>query len=183
MHTSTHDCEKFAVEYTATPEQPYHYVGSGLSNVYLVGVKYWICEKCKQQAAEIPALSHLLAALGRALVAKKSPLTGPQVRFLRKRLSRRAVEFAHIIGITPQRLSTMEATENPPLSEGRDKLVRFVYACLSGDQKLKDHLVDQDRVEKWLAAIHGRGLSERIIATWQSNRKWRVQAEPMALCA
>src|SRR5579859_2486671 len=160
MHTSTHDCEDFAVEYTATPERPYHYVGSGLSNVYLVGVKYWLCPQCEKQAAEIPALSHLLAAIARALVAKKSPLNGPRTRFLRKRLSKRSVEFASIIGITPQRLSAMESTQSD-LSEGRDKLIRFVYAALSQDQKLKAHLADHDRVEKWLTAIHGRGNSER----------------------
>lgn len=183
MHTTNHDCEEFSQEYTATPENPYHYVGSGLGSVYLIGIKFWICEKCKKQAAEIPALNHLLAAIARGLVAKKSPLNGPQVRFLRKRLSKRSIDFAHMIGISPQRLSTLEAKEKPPLSEGRDKLIRFVYACLSGDHRLQAHLSNQDRVEKWLTAIHGRGASERMIATWLGNRQWRVQTAPLALCA
>lgn len=182
MHTRDHDCEENAAEYVATSEQPYHYTGSGLSNVFLVGVKYWTCTKCGQQAAEIPALSHLLGAIGRAIVAKKSPLIGEQVRFLRKRLSKRSLDFAGMIGITPQRLSAMECSPSQ-LSEGRDKLIRFVYAALSGDRRLHAHLVNQGRVERWLTAIHGRDSSEQIIATWHSNRQWRVQAAPLALCA
>jgi DNA-binding transcriptional regulator YiaG len=174
-----HDCESSATEHLATPAHPYHYVGSGLDNVYLSGVKYWICGECKQQSAEIPALKHLLTAIGRVIVEKQSPLTGQQVRFLRKRLSKRSVDFAAMIGMTPQRLSALETTDRR-IAEGRDKLIRLIYRDLSGDQKLKNSLGGEEQLEKWLTALHGRGPFEIITATWLANRQWRVQAERAA---
>ena len=180
MSTFTHDCESTATEYMATPERPYHFVGSGLNNVDLVGVRYWICERCNQQSAEIPALKHLLAAIGRTIVEKNSLLTGSQVRYLRKRLKQRQLDFAAMIGLTPQRLCTLESSDTLTFAEGRDKLVRLIYRDLSGDLKLKNSLSSSDQLQKWLTSIHGRGRSERIIATWLQNHKWRVEAALMA---
>lgn len=175
-----HDCEASAIQYKSTPERPYRYVGSGLNNVYLVGVKYWVCSICGKQAAEIPALRPLLQSIARTLVEKKSPLIGEQVRFLRKRLERQSKEFAAMIGLTPERYSAMEAKETP-LAEGRDKLIRMVYRVLSGDRKLRTALSDGSQLEEWLLALHGRDNSESIIGTWLGSRKkeWRVEA---ALC-
>jgi len=181
MSTNTHDCVTSATEYIATPQLPYHYVGSGLGNVYLAGVKYWVCEECNQQAAEIPALKHLLAAIGRAIVEKQSGLTGAQVRYLRKRLKLRQIDFAAMIGLTPQRLCTLESSgDTITIAEGRDKLVRLLYKDMSGDLKLKNAFSRGDQIQKWLTSIHGRGSNERIIATWLENHKWRVEAAPMA---
>lgn len=180
METRSHDCAASATEYIATPEQPYHYVGSGLVNVYLVGVKYWVCEECNQQAAEIPALKNLLAAIGRTIVEKQSRLTGAQVRYLRKRLKLRQVDFAAMIGLTPQRLCTLESSDTLAFAEGRDKLVRLIYRDLSGDSKLKNTLSRGNQLQKWLTSIHGRGSNEHIIATWLANHQWRVEAAPMA---
>lgn len=177
-----HDCEESAAEYTSTPDKPYHYVGSGLGNVYLVGVKYWVCPVCNKQAANIPSLNQLLASIARTLIEKKSRLIGEQVRYLRKRLSRRSKEFAAMIGVTPERYSAMEANDLP-LAEGRDKLVRFVYRVFSNDRKLKDALNDERQMELWLIALHVKGDSERIMGTWLGNHKWRVEAEPLELVA
>jgi transcriptional regulator with XRE-family HTH domain len=180
MTTQEHSCEASASEYKSTAEKPYHYVGSGLGNVYLIGVKYWVCSVCGKQAAEIPSLKGLLTSVARTLIEKKSPLTGEQVRYLRKRLGRASKEFAALIGVTPERYSGIEGSEIP-IAEGRDKLVRFVYRVLSGDRKLKDALSNGPQIERWLLALHGRDGSERIIGTWRGSRKkeWHVEA---ALC-
>jgi transcriptional regulator with XRE-family HTH domain len=172
-----HDCEESAIENISTPERPYHYVGSGLGNVFLVGVRYWICELCGKQSAEVPALNDLLSSIARTLVEKESRLTGEQVRYLRKRLGKASNQFAALIGVTPERYSGIESSQGP-LSEGRDKLVRFVYRVFSGDRKLKDALADKRRIEQWLLALHGREHTESIVGTWVGNRRWRVQAEP-----
>src|ERR1700733_5987621 len=105
MTTQEHDCEASASEFKSTTEKPYHYVGSGLQNVYLVGVKYWMCPVCGRPSAEIPALKPLLQSIARTLVEKKSPLIGEQVRFLRKGLGRASKDFAALIGVTPERYS------------------------------------------------------------------------------
>jgi transcriptional regulator with XRE-family HTH domain len=179
-----HDCEESADTYTSSPDKPYHYVGSGLRNVYLVGVKYWLCRLCKRQAAEIPALNQLLASIARTLVEKKSPLIGEQVRYLRKRLSRPSKEFAAIIGVTPERYSAIEGSE-VSLAEGRDKLVRMVYRVFSGDRKLQKALAHAQQIEQWLLALHERGGAECIVGTWlgASSRRWRVEETALAACA
>ena len=58
--------------------KPYHYVGSGLPNVYLVGVTYRTWPETGQQAADIPCLPELLEALAKALLSKRSALTGDE---------------------------------------------------------------------------------------------------------
>jgi transcriptional regulator with XRE-family HTH domain len=178
-----HNCEASAAEFTSTPETPYHYVGSGLQNVCLVGIKYWVCSVCGKQSAEIPSLGRLLTSIARILVEKKSPLIGEQVRFLRKRLGKQSKEFAALVGVTAERYSGIEGSENLRLSEGRDKLVRFVYRVFSHDRKLKEALADQRQIEQWLIAIHGRDKSEQIVGRWVGGRKWHVEATPLALCA
>lgn len=174
-----HDCEDTAVQHKSTAARPYHYVGSGLKNVYLVGVKYWVCSVCGKQAAEIPSLNRLLESIARAVVEKKSPLIGEQVRYLRKRLSKRSKDFAALIGVTPERYCAIEASD-VPLAEGRDKLVRLIYRVFSRDRKLKEALSNQQQIEQWLIALHGRDDSECIVGTWLSNRKWRVHTAPSA---
>jgi transcriptional regulator with XRE-family HTH domain len=178
-----HNCEASAAEFKSTTLRPYHYVGSGLKNVCLVGIKYWVCSICGKQSADIPSLGRLLTSIARTLVEKNSPLIGEQVRFLRKRLGKRSKEFAALIGVTPERYSGIEGSENLPLSEGRDKLVRFVYRLFTRDRKLKEALSDQRQIEEWLMAIHGRDTSEQIVGTWVGGRKWHVEATPQALCA
>lgn len=174
-----HDCEESAVEHISTFDNLYHYVGSGLGNVYLIGVKYWVCPLCKKQAADIPSLNLLLAAIARTIVEKSPPLTGEQVRYLRKRLGRPSKEFAALIGVTPERYSVIESSNNP-LAEGRDKLVRLIYRVFSRDRKLKDALLDKQKIEQWLLALHGRDDSEIIVGTWLGSRRWRVEAATLA---
>jgi DNA-binding transcriptional regulator YiaG len=177
---TAHDCEENLEERLATPEQPYHYVGSGLPNVFLSGVKYFVCKLCGKQAAEIPALKELLAAIARTVVDKPSALTGYEIRFLRKRLSKRSIEFAPLIDLTPERLSTVE-NKNECVAPARDRLVRIIFRLLSGDAAMKNLLSIESKFEKWLTSIHGRGDHERIVAKWhRNNHQWKVETNAQA---
>jgi DNA-binding transcriptional regulator YiaG len=177
MECKIHDCEEVAVERTATPDSPYHYVNSGLPNVYLSGVKYRVCEECKKQEADIPALKQLLESIARALVEKHSKLIGPEIRFLRKRLQKKQMEFAGLLSLTPQRLSTLENSPKPEMEEVREKFLRTVYPIFSEDAKLRQNLDDRDGYERWMASISQSDEGERIVATW-NRRHWRVSTEP-----
>jgi len=178
-NVATHCCERKAHKHSATSQHPYHYVGSGLQNVYLVGITYYVCPECKKQAAEIPAMKELHQALGRTIVFKTSPLTGPELRFLRKRLGKRAIEFAPMISLTPEYFSSLE--NNPdPIDPGRDKLVRLIYRAMSDDPRLKDVFTKQQDFQRWITSIHNSGMGERIIASRLHNNQWKVEAEPIA---
>lgn len=169
-----HDCEASAVERIATFEKPYHFVNSGLPNVYLAGVRYRRCKSCGTQEADIPAPRQLMEAIARAVIQKDSRLTGHEVRFLRKRLQKKQTEFAALIRLTPERLSTIENSTIPAMEEVREKLLRLIFPMLAEDKTLKDEI--ENRLVEWTASMDGRGHNERILATWQ-KRKWRVVTE------
>jgi hypothetical protein len=172
--TAAHVCEHRAQKLVATPEARYHYVGSGLPNVYLVGITYYVCPECNKQAAEIPAMKELFTALARAIVSKSSPLTGPELRFLRKDLGKKSIDFAPMVSLTPQHLSLLENTPDP-VDPGRDKLVRLVYRALSSDKKLKDVFEKEREFERWITSIQS-GAKEEIVAHRLKNHHWKVEA-------
>jgi transcriptional regulator with XRE-family HTH domain len=127
-------------------DEPYHFVDSGLPNVYLVGIRYFRCE-CSQQLADIPAIKQLLNLIARDLVEEPSPLTGAEIRFLRKRLGKKAADFAKQIGLEPETLSRIE-NQHLPASERTDKLIRLYYALASKDPILLGQM--QDGVDQML---------------------------------
>lgn len=179
MNCIDHDCEETAVERLATPDNLYHYVNSGLQNVYLSGVKYRVCEACHKQEADIPAPRQLLESIARALVEKHSKLIGPEIRFLRKRLQKPQAQFAMLLSLTPQRLSTIENSNEPEMEAVREKFLRTAYPILAEDDKLKLALDDRAEFERWMASISESDKGETIIATW-NRRQWKVSTEPKA---
>jgi putative transcriptional regulator len=154
-------------EKRATLERPYHYVDTGLPNVYLAGIKYRKCKACGMQSADIPAVKHLMIALGRAVVEKNASLSGAEIRFLRKRLAKKASEFARVIGVTDEEISRWENGHFQP-SRSADKLIRVYYCVLSKDRGLKDK-VDK-HIEAWLSALPGEGHTIDIRA-----KLWRQE--------
>ena len=155
-----HDCTKSLKQYTSTAAKPYHFLDSGLPNVYLVGVKYWVCGKCGAQSAEIPAPEQLMNVIGGSVVMKPGILTGQEIKFLRKRAGKRAADFAGLINKTPEHFSKLE-TGALPLQEPTDKLIRLTYGLLSRDKALLARLAP--KVEEWLNAIApGKKQPERI---------------------
>jgi putative zinc finger/helix-turn-helix YgiT family protein len=164
----THCCEEVAVTRHATVGAPYHFVESGLPNVYLAGVRYFVCEECGLQTAEIPAAEKLMQAIARTSVESEVQLTGLEIRFLRKRLRKKAVEFAQIVGVSPEQVSRWEKGKNPP-ERSADKLIRLYYAEESGDRQLIRNITD------WLKAVPEATPISDIRANL-SNREWKVKA-------
>ncbi len=175
-----HDCRKSSKELKATVEAPYHFVDSGLPNVFLVGIKYYVCSVCNSIRAEIPAVGELMNALARAVVQKTSPLSGVEVKFLRKRLGLKAVDLGQIMSVTPEQVSRWENDHNPPAG-ATDRLIRLAYSFMSGDIKLKG-LVDKVKSEfqKWSTSIHDTGASERIVAQHTGKSQWKAATEAVA---
>jgi len=124
--------------------------------------------------AEIPAVTQLLNLIAQDLIEKPNALTGDEVRFLRKRLGRKAKDFAKEIGIEPETLSRIE-NGHFPVSQQTDMLVRFDY-ILSADSKLVERRRSalMDILRSWKEQT---AEPSKIIAT-VSNNEW--QAENMA---
>jgi DNA-binding transcriptional regulator YiaG len=170
------DCGKTAVERTATLQSPYHFVDSGLPNVYLVGINYWVCKECGKQAADIPFLKDLLVKIARAVVRQETPLDGTEIRFLRKRLGKKSSDFAKILGVTPEHYSRLESPrEDHNPSASADKLIRVYYSLLSSDETLKDTM--NKNIEAYMASLHGEEQASSFRAELH-NHEWEAEAVP-----
>lgn len=167
-----HDCEDFSIEDRATAREPYHYVESGLDNWFLIGVRYWTCELCGKQYAEIPAIHALHRLIARTIACQQSPLRGEDMRFLRKRLGKNSTEFAAILGVTLETYSRFENGRQKP-SKTYDHLVRFYYALHSDDRELCEHA--RTVLDEAITASTHVKKPPKISATIQGN-KWHSES-------
>ena len=157
-------------ERLATDKNPFHFTDCGLDNVYLVGVKYFT-HPDGGIVAEIPALKQLMCVIARDLVLSKSDLTGSEVRFLRKRLGKKATEYSRLLGLEPETLSRIE-NDKQPISSATQKLARLSYAILSDEPGLFDHAraILQSMLDDLQPA------KEKLILEIRGNNEWRGAA-------
>jgi transcriptional regulator with XRE-family HTH domain len=157
-------------EHLATDEHPFHFQDSGLDNVYLVGIKYFT-HPDGRIVAEIPALKQLMRLIARDLVLSKSDLTGSEVRFLRKRLGKKATEYCKYLGLEPETLSRIENGKQP-ISSATEKLARLSYAILCEESGLYDHArtILQSMLDE------SKPVKDNIVLEIQDNNEWREAA-------
>jgi DNA-binding transcriptional regulator YiaG len=153
-------------ERVSTKQEPFHHLGAGLPNVYLVGVRYTVDGETGDESVGIPCLPQLLEALATALVEKRAPLTGDELRFLRKRLKMASKDFAPVVGVTPEQYSRLENGAN--LTASNDRLVRLIYAALA---KLPPTVAEGVALTTWTAEL---GHEERIVAAQDEKKDWVV---------
>jgi DNA-binding transcriptional regulator YiaG len=156
------------VEKLATVEEPFHFLDSGLPNVYLVGIKYFVCE-CGNVVAEIPAVKQLMQLIARDIATSSFDLTGQELRFLRKRLGKKASEYSRYLGFTAETLSRVENGKQT-LSIQAQKLARLSYCAFSEDP----HLVEcaKSILQSILEEIKNREKA-KIILEMDTNQEWR----------
>jgi YgiT-type zinc finger domain-containing protein len=83
------------------------YPESGLDDVLLLNVPVWVCKNSHEEV-EIPAVEDLYNLLAYLVVRQVAPLSGRDLRFLRKRFGLTARQFAAQIGCTPEWISQIE---------------------------------------------------------------------------
>jgi len=110
--------------------------------------------------------------IAEAIVMRPGILSGAEIRFLRKRVGKKAADFARMINNTPEHFSKLE-TGALPLQEAADKLIRLTYGLLSGDTNLLPGIAAN--VEEWYKSIHGKKM--HLIRIKSENHGWvRVAA-------
>ena len=157
-------------EHLATDQQPFHFTDCGLDNVYLVGVKYFT-HPDGRIVAEIPALKQLMCVIARDLVLSRSDLSGSEVRFLRKRLGKKATEYSRLLGLEPETLSRIENGKQP-ITSATQKLARLSYAILSEEPGLLDHA----RVFLQSMLDELQPAKEKLVLEIRGNNEWREAA-------
>jgi len=155
----------------ATGKSPYHFTDSGLDYVYLSGIAYFKCRN-GHRLADIPAVEQLMELIARDVVEKPAALTGPEIKFLRKRLSKKAVDFAKEIGLEPETLSRIENSKRQA-KESTDKLIRLYYAVSSGDPVLLKELQTAlvDLLTRWTETQSKKKLMAKV-----TDNAWETEA-------
>lgn len=155
-------------EFFATAEKPFHFADCGLDNVYLIGIRYFQ-EPDGRLVAEIPALKQLMQLIAHDIVICPLDLTGKELRFLRKRLGKKATEFCTYLGIDPATLSRME-NEKQGISPQVQKLARLSYCAFSQDHRLIE--CAQSILQSILEEISS-GAKKRIVLEMGTDQEWR----------
>lgn len=163
-----HNCLACRVEKLATEKQPFHFTDSGLPNIYLVGIKYFVCD-CGEIVAEIPAVKQLMQLIARDLVTSPTILTGAEIKFLRKRLGKRASDFSQYLGIAPETLSRIE-NEKQDASRQIQMLARIAYCVFSEEPELLQ--CAKSILQSMIEEITNR-KKQNIVLEMHANQEWR----------
>jgi putative zinc finger/helix-turn-helix YgiT family protein len=125
----------------------YRFRESGLDNVVLKGIEVVKCTHCGNDEPVIPNLEALLRVLAGAIIQSKLPLTGEEVRFLRKHLGMSGEQFASILHTDKSTLSKWE-TGSVNIGSKSDLLIRSV--ALNLEPSLRD---SAERITRSFAEI------------------------------
>jgi transcriptional regulator with XRE-family HTH domain len=153
----------------ATEEEPFHFVDSGLDNIYLIGIKYFVDGE-GNISAEIPAGKQLMRLIARDIVTSPLDLTGKEIRFLRKRLGKKAIEYCTYLGFSPETLSRIENGKQA-ISIQSQKLARLSYCAFSEDPELID--CARTVLQSILEEIQTKKKKSRLILQINKNQQWR----------
>lgn len=103
-------CNSPSVHRKSTFAEPYHYTESGLPNVYLVNVDVYRCEQCGIEVASIPRPRELHLLIVTDILRKPSPMTGEELRFIRKTLMMQPKAFADLLAVEAQAILDWQNT-------------------------------------------------------------------------
>ena len=105
----------------------HEYTECGLSGILLVGVNVHVCPKCGKRAVSIPSIEELHRTLARAVAEKDDRLLPQEIRFLRKQLGFSGVDFAGVMGKSPETVSRWESTTTPmDMDSSAERLLRLM---------------------------------------------------------
>ncbi|CAB5162096.1 COG2944 Predicted transcriptional regulator [uncultured Caudovirales phage] len=135
----------------------YHYVDSGLDNVYLEN-GYTIHQTPYGEGVSIHDTDGLHRMLADWLIDLPRPLNGAELRFLRIQMDMTQRSLSAVMGEDEQALRRWEKARSKPIRGAADRLVRALYnEYVGGDGTLRsmvERLAELDQVE--VAAIHLR---------------------------
>lgn len=152
------------------------YAESGLNNVQLINVPVWVCPSGHEEV-EIPAVTQLHELLAYLIIRKPAVLSGPEIKFLRRRIGIQAKDFAQRIGLTPVALSRFE-TGSRQLGRRTDLLIKLAAAALIAARDNKPIPSDLaplvDSLEAWDIGAH----RVRHVDGGPADREWEPDPVP-----
>jgi DNA-binding XRE family transcriptional regulator len=133
---------EFAIKGRRHLPKPYRFTGSGLPNVYLLNGVTMRADPDYGNVVKIDNLPDLFWAIALRLVIKDHQLTGPEMRFLRKRMEMTQAKLAKELWVSDQTVANYEKgkTERGPA----DRALRLLFLAHMFDE---DDLADELRLE------------------------------------
>jgi putative zinc finger/helix-turn-helix YgiT family protein len=125
FQNQAHNCRQHLSRKKATVDQPFLLTWSDLPNVYVAGIQYEECSSCRKVAGVFPQLLNLSETLTRIIAQKPTPLSGPEIKYLRKHMRKKAADFAKLTGVSAEQVSRWENGHNLP-ERSADKLIRLL---------------------------------------------------------
>lgn len=153
--------------------QDYHYTESGLDNVYLSNIELRVCESCGEVTPRIPRINRLHETIAKALALKPYPLSGAEVRFLRKQLGLKAKEFAAHLRVDA---STYSRWENGDQQIGgqSDALIRLFYFRIVEERE--GRLITESVSEK-IASFSDERVATSVVVNMNNPSAYQYQVE------
>ena len=129
----------------------YHYVESGLPNVYLAD-GYREIETAYGPGVAIEDVEGLHRAIAQDLVEGKSALTGVEVRFIRKFLDLTQARLGEFVGVEDQTVRNWERVRYAAVPTQADRAIRLVFRDLTRRRsqplpELIEHVTSEPRQE------------------------------------
>jgi transcriptional regulator with XRE-family HTH domain len=137
MSNICNSCERSFETWIASTEHRYHYTESGLDNIWLEGVTVYSCPNCEVESADIPDLEGLHKLIAKDLILTPLPMTGVELRFLRKENKFKLKDFAERMGVDPKTINNLE--KSVQLNKQTDVTVRVLVigALWQGEEQIK----------------------------------------------
>jgi DNA-binding transcriptional regulator YiaG len=143
----------------------YHYVESGLDNVWLRN-GYIEEETAYGPTVAFKDIAGLHRSISLAIVEQAGKLRGGEIRFLRRQMEMSQVSLAELIGVTSQSVALWEKGK-ALITSPSDKLLRLI---------IKAHYSGQVTVRRAIDALNQRDQDDHAhrLVFQESGRKWKA---------
>jgi putative transcriptional regulator len=154
-------------------ENVYHYVESGLNNVYLDGGVHFE-NSPYGKAVSIDNVDKLHACIAKCLVEKPGGLIGPEFRFLRTELDYSQRMMAQLCGREERSIREWEAKVDEEIPEPANTIIRFIY------KQRREPTAQFEKVSLMLAALHEADRDYFEMRLTPTKDGWAPQAKAKA---
>lgn len=150
--------------------EDYIYKESGLDNVILGGITVYKCKDCNEIMPEIPQIETLHKIIALHIIGANEPLTGKEIRFLRKEMGLSSMELAKEFGVSKVTVSRWE-NDAEKIGPANDKLIRLRY-CLNHLKDLRESGKQEsssEQVARWIDNLIAQGGA--VFASFKEEKR------------
>lgn len=124
-------------------ESMFHYTDCGLPKVYLKGIIVHKCtnKECNEEEVTIPNMEELHQLLAEKIASQVNKLNLFEIRFLRTHLGFSGVDFADMIGVSPETVSRWEKG-SVNMKEASERFLRVLILSKTGPFRNYENLKD-----------------------------------------